>query len=218
MMASSTSKPSAMMSAPSEMRCSSMPSAYITPKVIKSTSGIDSATTKPGRMPSEKKLTASTMTTASNRLFLNSCTDSSTTRGWSDTAWICTPTGKRACTRLTVASTCLPRRSTSPPLRMLTAKPMAGSPLKRILDVAGSMTPRRTSAMSPRRNVRLPARMPILAILSADSNSPLTVKRTSSEPACTVPDAATLLVAASVLAIRLGSRPRDESLALDASI
>ena len=33
-----------------------------------------------------------------------------------------------------------------------------------------------------------------------------------------VPDAATLLVAARVLAIRLGSRPRDESLALDASI
>ena len=36
-----------------------------TAKVIASTSGIDSATTRPVRKPSEKKLTSSTMTTAS---------------------------------------------------------------------------------------------------------------------------------------------------------
>ena len=37
-----------MISAPSEMRCSEMPRYCITTKVMASTSGIDSATTKPG--------------------------------------------------------------------------------------------------------------------------------------------------------------------------
>ena len=78
-----------MISAPSEMRCRSMPSRYIARKVSASTSGMHSATTRPVRKPSDRKLTTSTMTTASARLFLNSCTDSSTTRGWSLTAWIC---------------------------------------------------------------------------------------------------------------------------------
>ena len=38
----------------------------MTTKVMASTSGIDSATTRPARMPRLMKLTASTMTTASN--------------------------------------------------------------------------------------------------------------------------------------------------------
>ena len=167
-----------MISAPSEMRCSSMPSKYMTRNVSASTSGMHSATTRPVRRPSEKKLTSSTMTTASSRLFLNSCTDSSTTRGWSETAWICTPIGRFAWMRATVAVSCSPRRITSPPLRMLTASPTASSPLKRIFDVAGSTTPRSTWAMSPSRNMRSPARMPMLRMLSTESNSPLTVRRT----------------------------------------
>ena len=62
------------------------------------------------RRPSEKKLTTSTMATASSRLFVNSCTDSCTTRGWSDTAWISTPTGRLACTRFTVVVELLAER------------------------------------------------------------------------------------------------------------
>jgi hypothetical protein len=217
MIASSTSRPSAMMSAPSEMRCSSMSSRYMARKVSASTSGMHSATTKPVRMPSEKKLTTSTIATASKRLFLNSCTDSCTTRGWSDTAWTCTPTGRLACTRCTVACSCSPRRITSLPLRMLTARPTAGCPLWRMVATAGSTMPRFTSAMSPRRNTRSPARMPMLRMLSTESNSPLTVRRTCSDVVCTVPAASTALVCASVAAMSDGSMPSEASLALDAS-
>ncbi len=51
MIASSTSRPSAMMSAPSEMRCSATPKISMKRKVTASTSGIDSATTMPGAQP-----------------------------------------------------------------------------------------------------------------------------------------------------------------------
>ena len=45
------------------------------------TSGIDSATTIPVRKPSDRKLTARTMITASSRLLVNSWIDSATTLG-----------------------------------------------------------------------------------------------------------------------------------------
>ena len=61
MMASSTRRPSAMISAPSVMRCRSMPAAYMTMNTIASTSGTDSATTMPVRQPSDRKLTTSTI-------------------------------------------------------------------------------------------------------------------------------------------------------------
>ena len=75
MMASSTSRPSAMMSAPSVMRCRSSPQAYITTNTIASTSGTDSATTMPVRQPSERKLTTSTIASASAKLRRNSETE-----------------------------------------------------------------------------------------------------------------------------------------------
>ncbi|OWK19724.1 hypothetical protein AJ88_39090 [Mesorhizobium amorphae CCBAU 01583] len=78
-MASSTRRPSAMISAPSEMRCSEMPKYCIATKVMASTSGMATATTMPGRQPSARKETASTMAIASPRLLVNSPTDSSTT-------------------------------------------------------------------------------------------------------------------------------------------
>ncbi len=138
MIASSTSRPSAMINAPSEMRCRSMPSAYIARKVIARTSGIDSATTMPVRQPSERKLTASTMAIASARLLVNSWIDSCTTSGWLETAWISTPTGMAARTRATAASSSLPMRITSPPSRMAMAIPIVSLPLKCILLTTGS--------------------------------------------------------------------------------
>src|ERR1700712_546664 len=84
-MASSTNRPSAMISAPREMRCIEMPRYCITLKVIASTIGIASATTKPARRPKLTKLTASTITTASNSARTKPDTASSTTAGWSDT-------------------------------------------------------------------------------------------------------------------------------------
>ena len=83
-----------MISAPSEMRCSEMPAYSITTKVIASTSGIDSATTSPARMPRLTKLTASTIATASNSARVKPPTASSTTTGWSETRCTPTPTGR----------------------------------------------------------------------------------------------------------------------------
>jgi hypothetical protein len=81
MIASSTSNPSAMMRAPSVMRWRSRPVAYITSSTIASTSGTDSAATMPVRQPSDRKLTTSTMTSASANVSTNSETDSLTMWG-----------------------------------------------------------------------------------------------------------------------------------------
>ena len=64
-MASSTSRPRAITSAPSEMRCRLMPSMPMTTNVIASTNGMHTATTTPGRSPRLTKLTSNTITTAS---------------------------------------------------------------------------------------------------------------------------------------------------------
>ena len=68
-MASSTRSPSAMMSAPSEMRCRLMPIASMATKTMASTSGMDSATTSPALKPRLRKLTTSTMPIASKSAF-----------------------------------------------------------------------------------------------------------------------------------------------------
>ncbi|MNT33192.1 hypothetical protein D3C72_1691050 [compost metagenome] len=137
MMASSTSRPSAMISEPSEMRCRSMPSRYMARKVIASTSGMDSATTMPLRTPRLRKHTASTITTASISTFMNSPTAFFTTCGWSDTEWICMPTGSLFCTSCISSCRLLPSFSTSPPCFMLMARPSAGLPSKRMPNDGG---------------------------------------------------------------------------------
>src|SRR3984893_4675328 len=81
MMASSTRSPSATMSAPSVMRCRSMPAAYMMVSTIASTSGTDSATTMPARQPSDRKLTRRTMPSASTKVSTNSETERSTMLG-----------------------------------------------------------------------------------------------------------------------------------------
>ena len=72
MIASSTSRPSAMIRAPSVMRCRSIPSTLITAKVMASTSGTESATTMPVRQPSDRNETRSTMPSASRKECSNS--------------------------------------------------------------------------------------------------------------------------------------------------
>ena len=83
-----------MISAPSEMRCRSMPYSFIIRKVTASTSGMDSATTRPVRKPRLKKLTASTMTTASSSVLMNSSTERFTTSGWFEYWCTSMPTGR----------------------------------------------------------------------------------------------------------------------------
>ena len=82
------------MSAPSEMRWRLMPVNFMARKVMARTSGIAMATTMPGRQPSDRKLTPSTMAMASISVLMNSPTASSTTCGWSATRCASMPAGK----------------------------------------------------------------------------------------------------------------------------
>ena len=131
MIASSTSRPSASTSAPSEILCRSMPKYFIAANVIASTSGIDSATTRPVRKPSEKKLTASTIATAIASVSTNSPTERATARGWSVTRSRSRPTG-----RFVLHARDRRRRDScrawmmSPPSRIDTAMPSAFLPIE----------------------------------------------------------------------------------------
>ena len=151
-------------------------------KVIASTSGIDNATTVPARRPSEKKLTASTITTASASERTNSATEWRTAAGWSDTRSSFMPTGSVFCRRSNSASSAVPRCTMLPPGRMDTPIPMAFSPMKRMRGAAGSVKPRLTSATSARRKVRPPARIGKSRISSADLKPPETRNCTRSLP------------------------------------
>ena len=85
MISSSTRSPREMMSAPKDTFCRSMPAPYMKRKTPVNTSGMQQATTNPVRRPSVRKLTASTMMTASLSVSTKSSIDSATTCGWSDT-------------------------------------------------------------------------------------------------------------------------------------
>ena len=65
----------------------------MTTKVMASTSGTDSATTMPVRQPSERKLTTSTMPSASTKERTNSKIAWSTTFGWSAICSMSMPCG-----------------------------------------------------------------------------------------------------------------------------
>src|ERR1700733_2844226 len=81
MIASSTSRPSAMISAPSVIRCKSSPITVITTNTIASTSGAEVATTSPDSQPSVRNPTPSTMASASRNERVNLNTAASTTLG-----------------------------------------------------------------------------------------------------------------------------------------
>ena len=72
LMASSTSKVSAMISAPSEMRCRSMLTNCMTGNTIASVSGIDNATMAPARKPRLSTLTAMMIAIACHSEVMNS--------------------------------------------------------------------------------------------------------------------------------------------------
>ena len=81
MMASSTSRPRATISAPSEILCKPMSNSRMNRKVTASTTGMMIATTMPVRSPRLNKLTARTMVTASASALTNSLTERRTSRG-----------------------------------------------------------------------------------------------------------------------------------------
>ena len=174
MIASSTSRPSDNTSAPSEILCRPTPNSCMPANVIASTSGIDSATTSPVRQPSEKKLTNSTIATASLSTRTNSPTDSLTAAGWSETLRSSIPAGSVFCNAENLCSSALPSVRMSPPARIATPMPIASSPMKRMRGPGGSAKPRRTWATSPRRKVRSPTRIGNARICSTDVKRPST--------------------------------------------
>ena len=78
-MASSTSRPSAIINAPREIRCRPIPASIIPVKVMARTRGMAAATTSPARKPSETNETARTIATASISTRINPLTASLTT-------------------------------------------------------------------------------------------------------------------------------------------
>jgi len=118
-----------MISAPSEIRCMVMPLYSIKTNTIASTSGIEQATTRPARMPRLTKLTASTITTASNSALVKPPTACLTTTAWSDTVWTPTPTGRSSTTRSMRFFSAAPNTCMLPPAFMPMARPMAVWPL-----------------------------------------------------------------------------------------
>ncbi len=166
-------------------------------KVMASTSGIDSATTRPVRTPSEKKLTSSTITSASISTLTNSPTLVFTAAGWSETLRSCMPAGSSCCSRANSCCSASPSIRMSPPLFIDTARPMAGSPMKRIRGAGGSLKPRCTSATSPMRNVRPATRMGKSRISLAVSKLPVTRNCTRSLMVSTKPAALTAFWASS---------------------
>ena len=138
MMASSTNRPSAMTSAPREMRWKSMPSNNMPTKVMASTSGTESATMMPVRTPRLMNDTTRTMASASSSDEVNSSNDWSTTSGWLATRCTVTPTGSSRSISVIVASSALPSVWTLPPGAMTTPRPITSLPLKRMASCNGS--------------------------------------------------------------------------------
>ncbi len=137
-MALSTSSDSAMINAPSEMRCRSMSAICMIGNTTASVSGNDSATIRPARPPRARKLITRMMAIACHSDSMNSLMAVSTTSGWFATSSGVTPTGRSAVMPATAASTFLPSASTSPPSRIAIASPIAGCPSTRNSDCGGS--------------------------------------------------------------------------------
>ena len=127
-----------MISAPSEMRCRVMPEYSMKTKVAASTSGMAMATTRPARRPRLRKLTTSTITTASNSALVKPPTASSTTAGWLETRCTPTPIGRVATISRMRTLRSLPNCRMLPLAFMPMAMPIAGWPLKRNIGCGGS--------------------------------------------------------------------------------
>ena len=127
-----------MIRAPSEMRCRMMPEYSMNTKVAASTSGMAMATTRPARRPRLRKLTTSTIATASNRARVKPPIASSTTAGWFETRCTPTPIGRSATTPVMCARRSLPNWMRLLLAFMPTAMPIAGWPLKRNMGCGGS--------------------------------------------------------------------------------
>ena len=138
MMASSTSRPSASTSVPSETLCRPMPNMSMNSAVTASTTGMEITTTMPVRMPSDTRLTASTMATASATERRKSSTECDTARGMLETSVSVRPAGNWAVSSPNLAASARPRCTTSWPGCMVMPMPSTGLPARRIWSTGGS--------------------------------------------------------------------------------
>ncbi|MNQ32150.1 hypothetical protein D3C85_455470 [compost metagenome] len=138
MIASSTSSPSASTSVPSDTLCSPMPNMSMNSAVIASTTGIEITTTMPVRKPSDTRLTISTMATASATERRKSSTECDTACGMLETSVSVSPAGSCVFNSPNLASSDLPRRTTSWPGCMVMPMPSTGPPERRICWEGGS--------------------------------------------------------------------------------
>ena len=204
-----------MISEPSEILCSPMPQYCMARKVTASTSGMVMPTTSPGRTssvqrrqngcrpwrlcsPRLKKLTASTITTASISTLTNSLTESATALGWSCTCCNATPSGRLFSIFALTSFSDLPSAMMSPPLAIDTPSAITSWPSWRTLTCGGSIKPRLISAMSPSRNWLPEApRIGMARNCSTSLNWPPTRTCTTSSGVCTAPADSTAFCAPS---------------------
>ena len=217
LMASSTIRPSAMMIAPSEIRCKSMSTSSMIGNSRASVSGTESATTAPARKPRLMMLTPMMMAIDCHSDSMNSPTAWRTVTGWSATRVASMPIGRSA---VIAAISCLmfwPSRRMSPPSRMAMASPIAGLPSTRNIGCGGSAWPRRTSAMSPSRSTRPPATKFTASTSCSVRNAPETRSDSDSSPVWMVPVGATMFCACSAAIRALRSMPRPASVSVENS-
>ncbi len=196
--ASSTSSASAMISAPSEMRCSPVCVTSITAKTIASVSGMASATTAPGRTPRLRKLQTRMITIACHSDVMKSPIATSTETAWSATSTGSIPSGRSARMSAIRLRTFFPRARMSPASRIAMARPIAGLPFTRNIGCGGSTKPRRTVAMSPSRKMRSPEMKLTFSMSRSVSNAPVTRRKTRSCAVWMTPAGRTRFCACSV--------------------
>ena len=159
----------------------------ISANTIVSVSGIDNATTMPGRTPRLTKLHTRMMMIACQSDDMKSLIATSTV-----TAWSATSVGSMPCGRLAVKSAIsflmlAPSARMSPASRIAIARPIAGLPLTRNIGCGGSTKPRRTVAKSPSRTIRLPSTSVSASMSRSESKAPLTRMNTRSWSVWIVP-------------------------------
>ena len=150
-MALSTSMPIAIIMAPSEMRCSSMPAAAITPIVPVTVSNSTAPTITPARHPMNKHSAAMTVVMEAVRLSKNWVIDRSTSRCCSKSGIISMPTGRSCCSSRRRCSTTRPTRTTFCVSLIAIPKAKMRWPSCRTIKEGRLVSSLETVAMSPRR-------------------------------------------------------------------
>ncbi|CAI8370041.1 MAG: Uncharacterised protein [Halieaceae bacterium] len=150
-MALSTSMPIAIIMAPSEIRCSSIPAAAITPTVPVTVSNSTAPTITPARQPINRHSAAMTVVMEAVRFSRNSPIDRSTRRCCSKSGIISMPTGRSCCSSSSRVSTALPTRTTFWVSLMAIPRAKMRCPSCRTISEGRLVSSRETLATSPRR-------------------------------------------------------------------